>query len=256
MPSEDYANIADLYDVYVNTQFDIPYWLDLVQQHSGEILELMCGTGRVTLPLIQAGHRLTAVDNSPELLAVLRGKLDAQTDLQRENYHIHQADVCRMDLGKQFKLIILPFNSFAEILDPDDQRQALKTIRNHLAEDGLFICTLHNPPIRLKTVDEQLHLMASHPLPEGKLLFWIHQKYHPSKMLVDVKQFYEEYDAQGLMQRKRLLEMSFRIIDKADFAELAERAGLQVLNLYGDYAHNAYETTRSPFMIWHLTPRP
>ncbi|MEM9266020.1 MAG: class I SAM-dependent methyltransferase [Cyanobacteria bacterium P01_F01_bin.13] len=70
-----YANVADIYDSYVQTTLDIPFLLDQVKGTSSEVLELMSGTGRISLPLIEAGATLTCVDKSPEMLAILEKKL-------------------------------------------------------------------------------------------------------------------------------------------------------------------------------------
>ncbi len=46
-----YDQIADIYDTFVRTQLDIPFFLNEASQTKGELLELMCGTGRVSVPL-------------------------------------------------------------------------------------------------------------------------------------------------------------------------------------------------------------
>lgn len=248
MPSADYANIADLYDTYVNTTFDIPYWLDLARHHATDILELMCGTGRVTMPLLQAGYAVTAIDNSPELLAVLRQKVTA-TGLQAT---VLQEDVMDFALGRVFKLIILPFNAFAELQTPAAQLKALQTIRRHLDPGGVFVCTLHNPAVRLQTVDGQLRVVASYSQPDGELVFLMHQRYHEAERRVHVMQFYEEYGVDGLLRQKRLQKMAFSIIDRVDFERMATEAGFDVVALYGNYDHTPFAADSSPFMIWHL----
>jgi 2-polyprenyl-3-methyl-5-hydroxy-6-metoxy-1,4-benzoquinol methylase len=58
------AWIADLYDVYVTTTVDVPFFLEELKTTSGPVLELMAGTGRLSLPLAEAGARLTCVDIS------------------------------------------------------------------------------------------------------------------------------------------------------------------------------------------------
>ena len=71
MPAMDYSRVAELYDAYVTTDFDVAFFL--TEAHGAKhVLELMSGTGRLSLPLIRAGARLTCVDNSPEMLAILR----------------------------------------------------------------------------------------------------------------------------------------------------------------------------------------
>jgi SAM-dependent methyltransferase len=77
MPAMDYSKVAELYDLYARTDADVGFFL---QETRGcrSVLELTCGTGRLSLPLIQAGVPLTCLDNSPEMLAVLRRKLLAK----------------------------------------------------------------------------------------------------------------------------------------------------------------------------------
>jgi ubiquinone/menaquinone biosynthesis C-methylase UbiE len=70
--------VAGLYDTYVTTTFDLPFFLREATATGGNVLELMCGTGRVSVPLAEAGVHLTCVDGSAEMLARLREKLAAK----------------------------------------------------------------------------------------------------------------------------------------------------------------------------------
>jgi SAM-dependent methyltransferase len=244
----EYARIADLYDTYVQTTFDIPFFLEEARQVDGEILELMSGTGRISLPLVEAGARLTCVDRSREMLAILRVKLDER------GLHagLHQMDVRQFSLPKESELIFVGFHSFAEILDRTDQRQALERIYTHLAPGGRFICTLHNPAIRLKPVDGELHLWGRYQLEhvQGKLLLWGLQEYDPASRIVNGLQIYEEYDARGLMNSKRLAEFSFYLFAKGEFEALAGSCGFKLQAIYGDYTRAEYHEDASPFIIF------
>ena len=243
-----YDHVADLYDIYVRTNLDIPFFLNEAGKTSGEILDLMAGTGRVSLPLIEAGSRVTCVDQAPQMLEVLREKLAKQ----RLTADVRVQDVRQLALGKRFDLILLPFHAFAELPSSDDQRQTLHAIYEHLAEGGRFICALHNPPVRLKSVDGLLHLMGKYPSAQGRLLVWILQTQRPESGLVEISEFFEEYDAANRMVARRLLEMQVSFLAKRDFEALAQAAGFRVLSLYGDYAYGAFDETASPFMIWVL----
>jgi hypothetical protein len=162
-------------------------------------------------------------------------------------------DVRALDLAERFDRIILPFNSFAEIVDPDDQRRALAAIRPHLSDDGLFICTLHSPLARLRRVDGRLHPMGKHALPGGGSLFLFDMaQYEESTRLVTGVQFYEEYDPQGVLERKSCLDTRFYLHEKEGFQALARSQGFAVEALYGDYARSTYWEQESPFMIWIL----
>jgi SAM-dependent methyltransferase len=248
--SIDYSRIADLYDTYVRTTVDIPFF-QAEAETADSVLELMAGTGRVSLPLIKAGVRLTCVDHSPEMLAVLQAKLQAQG----LTAVIKSMDVRQLDLNQAFDLILLPFQAFAELVTPTDQRQVLSAIAQHLAAGGRFICPLHNPHVRLKSADGKLRLWKQYPLqPEqGTLLFWGMETFDPESELLNGYEFFEVYDGRGVMRSKRMLETRFRLINKAEFEALATLLGFKVAALYGDYDYSPFQEGVSPFMIWVLS---
>jgi SAM-dependent methyltransferase len=166
MEINNYDYIADLYDIYVPVTFDIDFFIRETKKSSGKVLELMSGTGRVPIPLIEAGIKLTCVDFSAELNAILENKL-LQRGLKAD---IYQMNICELELPKKFDMIIIPFHSFAHITSPGDQRQALDRIHQHLLPGGTFICTLGNPQLRQKAVDGQLRLLRKYKLPDSQVL--------------------------------------------------------------------------------------
>ncbi|RJP74476.1 MAG: class I SAM-dependent methyltransferase [Candidatus Zixiibacteriota bacterium] len=248
MPSITYAHIADLYDEYVRTDLDVPFFLQETRNAGGEALELMSGTGRLSLPLIRAGRCLTCVDYTPELLALLRQKLEAE-HLSAE---VVEADVRRLDLGRQFDLVILPFHSFAELLSPEDQLQALRRIHTHLKPGGRFICSLHNPAVRTRKMDGTLRLWGQYPREDGRLLFWGAETYDPGTGLASGVELFEEYDAAGVLRAKRAVELRFRLVERAEFEAMATVTGFAVAALYGSYSYAEFDEASSPFMIWVL----
>jgi SAM-dependent methyltransferase len=250
MEFNNYDYVADLYDIYVPVTFDIDFFVKETKKVSGEVLELMSGTGRVSIPLIEAGVKLTCVDLSSASNAILENKLH-QMGLKAD---VYQMDVCEFELQKKFDMIIIPFHSFAHITSTDDQQKALTHIRQHLLPGGTFICTLGNPNIRQKVVDGQLRLFRKYPLPgtQGSLLLWgVENNNDDDNQVVEAMQFYEEYDARGVLKSKRLLELHFRLTHKDEFEELAKAAGFKVKAFYGDYSYSEFNDD-SPFMIWLL----
>ena len=249
MEANNYDSIAELYDTYVPATYDIAFFLKETKKTTGEVLELMSGTGRISLPLIEAGVRLTCVDLSGELNAILETKL-RQKGLKAD---IYQMDVCELELPKKFDMIIIPFHSFAHIVSPDDQRKALGRIQQHLSPGGTFICTLGNPALRKNSVDGQLRLFKKYPFEDGKgcLLLWIKEDFNASdSQVVEAMQFFEEYDAEGVLTTKRLLELHFRLSSKNELEELAREAGFRVKAFYGDYSWAEFRQASSPYMIW------
>lgn len=244
--------VARLYDTYVTATFDVPFYLREVA-NAGAVLELMCGTGRLSLPLAEAGASLTCVDSSSEMLAVLREKLAEHPDLATR-VRIHQMDVRHLALDRQFDLALLPFQSFAELVVITDRQRALQGIHAHLRAGGRLICTLHNPAVRRASLDGQLRLVGQYPKPGrgGTLLVWALGSYDPATHLVDGMQFYEEYGADAILVRKRMLAMRFALPERGEFEVLAAGAGFRVRALYGDYDCSRFDENTSPFMIWVL----
>ena len=252
MPAMNYDRVARLYDAYVQTELDIPFFLDEAKKAAGAVLELMCGTGRVSLPLLGAGVNLTCVDSSAEMLEVFRGKLQDR-ELSGD---LIEADVCELSLGRRFDLIFIPFQSFAEIGDPAQERKALQAIRTHLSPTGRFICTLHNPPTRLKWVTGQRRKLGDFPLSDGNLLTLSSvENYDSVSGCVGGTQSYEVRDYDGSVIATMDVSLRFRLHSCEEFWSLAETAGVTPIQLYGDYFRVPFEPEKSPFMIWVLRAR-
>ena len=250
MPALDYSQVAELYDLYVQTEVDVPFFL---QETEGcrSVLELTSGTGRLSLPLLKAGVPLTCLDNSPEMLAVLRRKLGEQGLAAT----VHETDASDFSLSERFDLVIIPFNSFAEFVEPAAQERALATIAAHLSEGGRLICTLHNPAVRLRTIDGQVRERGRFPLPDGQgtLVLLSQECYDADTRLVTGTQFYDLCNSDGVRQSQRSVEIQFYLHARETFESLARAEGYQVTALYGDYERIAFQPDTSPSMVWVLT---
>jgi len=252
--------VADLYDAYVNVDFDFDFFVDEARRAAGAdltspVLELMVGTGRVSLPIVEAGVDLTCVELSGPMLARLQDKL---TDAGLAATLI-EADVSTMALPRNdYALALLPFNAFGELLNIDDQRATLAIVRDHLRPGGQFICTLHNPAIRRASVDGQFRLIGNFPLPTDRedgareLVMSSVQLPSADDTVVCSRQFYELYDADGRLMAKYVLDARFRLIPQADFEALATAAGFRITALYGNYDRSGFRPDTSPYMIWVL----
>ena len=245
----DYDRVADVYDLYVTSDFDIGFYVEETTRAQGKVLELMCGTGRVSVPLLEAGVDLTCADASEGMLAHLKERLHAlELDAR-----VMRADVRYLDLHEEFELALVPFQSFSELVSPRDQELALRAVHGCLRQGGRFICPLHNPAIRVKSADGALRLNGSFPTADGGLLVVSgFETLDESSGVVDRLQFYEFFDASNELLAKRTLPMRFALIDRSGFVEAAEVAGFVPVALYGDYRRSEYSEESSPFMVWIL----
>ena len=102
-----------------------------IPRHS-TILELGAGAGRVTHPLTARGHRVVAVDQSPEMLAWIRGVETVVGDIET------------LELRRRFEVVLLA--SHLVNTDSDEQRRAfLDTCRRHVAANGVVLVERHDP---------------------------------------------------------------------------------------------------------------
>ena len=250
MHTISHDNVSDLYDIYVRTDFDIPFWLSQANSVAGKTLELMCGTGRVSIPLLEAGVDLTCVDYAPGMLAQLRRKLTEK----HVSSPVYCQDITQLTLQDRFDLIFVPFHSFSEIVDRGNQREALKRIRSHLTGRGKFICSLQNPGVRTASMDGMARKIGEFPLPHGGVLC-VHatMAFNASTRIASGEQVYELYSSQNQLLDRRTLPVHFYLFERAEFEQLVVDSGFAVETVYGDYDCHSFDDATSPFMIWRLT---
>jgi SAM-dependent methyltransferase len=107
----------------------------LIGRQPERVLDLACGPGRHTLPLLRNGCKVTAVDTSPFLMNDLMQRLDAES-LQADVVH---ADMRSFRRDNSFDLAVCLWSSFGYFEAPEDDRKVLTNIFNSLRDNGQFI---------------------------------------------------------------------------------------------------------------------
>ena len=119
--------------------FDLPFWQRLVERRTPRrMLELACGTGRLTFPLAEAG---LAADPESELIGIDRSEpflARAELAEQPPAVRLESGDMRSFALEDRFDLVVVPFNSLAYIHTREDQLACLRAARAHLAPGGAF----------------------------------------------------------------------------------------------------------------------
>lgn len=143
---------AEFYDLDTRdiVKDDIAFYLEHAQEKGGSILELACGTGRITIPLARAGCDIWGIDLSQNMLEKLQDKLNSgeNADLKK-NLHIVHGDMCSFELDRKFSMIFIPFRSFQCLLTKEQCDACLTGVYNHLCGDGIFIINVFRPYKRL-----------------------------------------------------------------------------------------------------------
>jgi len=135
---------GNIYDG-LNTEIDdlafYSRWLN--KRKNGNILELCCGTGRLTIPLAQEGFNIVGVDNSTSMLKQAKEKAD---ELKTPIRFI-ESDIRSLDLSEVYDLIFIPFNSIHHLYTNQDFFDVLIGVKKHLKENGYFLFDCFNPNI-------------------------------------------------------------------------------------------------------------
>lgn len=103
------AAVARFYDLSPDFPDDVAFYRSRLPRAGASVLELGCGTGRVTLPLASAGAHVFGIDHSAAMLEVLERKRDSAGSLSPGSVATLAADITDFSLDRTFDLIIAPF---------------------------------------------------------------------------------------------------------------------------------------------------
>lgn len=126
---------------------EIGFYLDQARNIQGAVLELGCGTGRITLPLAESGKQVWGLDLSLAMLRILEAKLQRYDPSVKERIRLVHGSMANFDLGQKFELIIVPFFSFMVLTEEADRQSCLSCVRSHLEIGGTFIFDIDSTPL-------------------------------------------------------------------------------------------------------------
>jgi SAM-dependent methyltransferase len=257
MPDQRYSGVdALIYDQGMSDwPGEIDFYLklaDRAQRKGQAVLDLACGTGRVTLPLAKTGVRVVGLDLAADMLAIARQKAQGLPNLRWV-----QGNIRSFELGEKFGLVIIPVHSFQFMLTPQDQMDCLECIRRHMLPGGLLV--LHVNHDMLSWLDEcraekdppfEFGAIRTHPQTGAQIRTQSRWLYRHSTQTATLYKVWEELgEEEVVLQRQELEPMSMHVVFRFEMEHLLARAGLRVFNLYGDFEEHPFADD-SPDMIW------
>ena len=120
---------------------DLPLWRELADQAGGPVLDIGCGTGRVSLDLAGRGHAVTAFDADPALVGELASRA-RERDLRVDSL---TADARSFELGRRFALAVAPMQVVQLLGGAAGRLRALERVREHLDAGGLLAAAVADP---------------------------------------------------------------------------------------------------------------
>ncbi len=238
---------------------DVEYFGKLAKK-AGHVLELACGTGRVTLLMAAAGARVTGLELSEDMLARARAKADVLDASIRKRLTFIHGDMRDFKLREKFPLIVIPFRAFQHLLAIPDQRACLACCRNHLAPGGRLIIDLFDPNLRIlgahlspgTSGNSQLSARATDPQTGETLCVFAARTPCPEEQTNREDWVYERFDKQGRSIRRELRTFYMRYFFRYEMEHLFELCGFEVVKLEGDFKGGPYR--HGGEQIWTVTP--
>ena len=238
------AILARLYDAFPFAG-DLALYLELAAAQGGRVLEVACGSGRVLVPLAQAGHQVTGVDASAHMLAVAREKLAGAGPAAEANARLVQGDMRSFQLGEQFDLAVIAVKSFAYLTERAGQAQTLARVAAHLRPGGLLAIDLMHPaPAWLLEPVGSLRQDLVQDVPAQGITVARTEAVVSTDLAAQVRVIRSAYEivAAGGTVTKRFVEWPYRYIYRFEAEHLLERAGFVIEALYGGYQREPFSS--------------
>jgi len=233
--------VSDYYDespIVKGRLQDVAFYRDAARDFGDPVLELGCGTGRVTMALAQAGKRVTGLDLSERMLERAVKKRAALFTEERERVHLVQGDMAQFDLGEKFRLIIIPFRPLQHLLEVKQQMDCLECVRKHLAPGGRLVLDV------FQTDAERMHdpvhmremLVTEYNTPDGRRVKITERvaAFHRAEQINDVEMIFSVAHPGGRKERM-VFAWPLRYFFRYEVQHLLARCGFSVAAEYGNF---------------------
>ena len=225
---------ATIYDGMNTNLSDLQFyerWLP--KNKDARLLELCCGTGRLTLPIAKQGYPITGVDFTPSMLE------QAKTKASKEGLDIVfiEADIRTLDLAQNYDFIFIPFNSIHHLYKNEDLNKALSGVRKHLKEGGLFLLDCFNPNIQyIVEGEKELKEIATYTTEDGRAILIKQQMRYESDTQINRIEWH--YFIDGVFDSIQNLDMRMFFPQELDF--YLEMMGFAIDHKFGNFQEEAF----------------
>jgi SAM-dependent methyltransferase len=218
-----YDAIAALYDPWSRSVTeDVDFYVAEARKAGGPVVELGVGTGRIAVPIAEAGVAVIGIDDSERMLAVCRER--AEEAGVADLLDLREGDLRQPPVSERVNLVTCPFRALLHLESDEDRLQALRAVRALLLPGGRFVFDVFAPS---RDDIEETH---------GR---WVERE--PGiweRADWDLDQRVLTLTVRGEAGETRM-HLAWR--SPEEWRHLLERAGLEVLACYGWFDMRPYE---------------
>lgn len=215
---------------------DLPFWSHLAEQCGGPLLELGCGTGRVLLPLAEAGHQVFGLDWDAGMLAVLRHRLPPRL---KDRVYIWQSDLGDFSISVRFTLVLLTCNTLST-LGADTRRRMYASLARQMSPGGLFAASRPNPAaLRRLRFQGEAEIEAYFPHPLSGEPVQASSAWERSRQEFILRWHYDQLFPSGKVERMTL-ETRHDLNPLEVYRGELQAAGFELVETWGDFDRSPY----------------
>ncbi len=251
---DEYAPFYDWENARTFGRRDVLFWRNFALHSGGPVLELGCGTGRISLPLGRAGVSLVGIDRSEPMLARARKRVRRAGLQKRVGLICGDIRFLPFRGTPSFSTVVAPYGVLQSLLRERDLAATLSAVNRVLGPGGVF----------------GLELVADLPAWEEyrkrvSLVGWRRRRGGSHVTLVEtVSQdrargltiFNQEFtERQGRNQRTHRFSLTFRTLSVPQMVRRLEKAGFEITALLGDYRGSPWDPRAEAWVILARKPK-
>lgn len=242
---DEYAAFYDWENARTVKRRDVSFWQRLAAAADGPVLELGCGTGRISLPLARRGLPIVGIDRSAPMLARARAKTTRARLAHR--LRLVRGDIRALPFRPRgFVLVMAPYGILQSLTHERDLRETLKSAAQMLRRGGrLGIDLVPDLPAWSEYREKKT---LSGPLGRGGRVTLVESVRQDRRRRLTI--FDQVYTlARGRQRRVHRFTLTFRTLSVPEMVGRLERAGFGIEAVLGDYRGSPWDLRADVWLI-------
>lgn len=242
---DEYAPFYDWENAQTVARRDVRFWQRIASAQSGRVLELGCGTGRVSIPVAQSGADLTGIDRSAPMLHRAAQRLRR---LRGASAHLVRGDIRALPFRRRpgFALVMAPYGILQSLTRERDLRETLDSVHRVLRPRGLFAMDLVPDLPRWSEYQGRTSLAGPHGRAAHLTLIESVRQDRKRRLTI----FDQEYiERRGRSRRSHRFSLTFRTLTVRQMTRRLEQAGFRIRAVLGDYEGGPWDARADVWVI-------
>jgi ubiquinone/menaquinone biosynthesis C-methylase UbiE len=244
---DDYAPFYDWENAQTLDRRDVEFWQRMATRAGGVILELGCGTGRVTIPVARTGVRVIGIDRSVEMLRYARKR--ATRARLRNRIAWLRGDIRSLPFRQPvpFSLVMAPYGILQSLVSESDLRATLASVNAVLAPGGIFGVDLVPDLPVWQEYENKVRFSGARRGNKARITLVESVRQDRTKKLTMFDQQYIEQ--RGGDRKAHRFSLVFRTLTVPQITRRLERAGFHIRAILGDYSGEPWDPRADVWLI-------